>query len=266
MNKVVRLSIVAILMVSGVAWLLGSDFQPWVQTARKSAADQIMALVDSYELKVAQVQQKIKQYEESVVAQAKRRARFEKLLVRLDDGIDGADAVVSKNRSQLTSLHARLKDNKPVYASTGREMSSQQIEVTVETCKKEIKWAEQRKESLSTRRSSCSAQLDELNDMCDAAPAKVKSLRAFCADLKNKLALTREMQKWSDEMSASNEVGVKSPQVLEDELRAIDADIDAEVAGLSALLEVRTAHSVDPSVPRESLIAQIETVLGQEEF
>lgn len=267
MKTLVKSSVAGFVIVAALAAVLGTNFLPWVMTARKSAAGQLLALVDQYELKLHQVNRKISDYEDAVVAQAKRRSRMQSMLNRLDQGLEASQAAIRSHRGRLESLQTRLVSNGAVFTSTGQAMSSAAVQSAIDQNRRAIKLAEQRIDSLTKLRRPCDQQLAALDRACEVAPERIASLRIYCQDLESKITLAKEMQQWTDEMQIAQSPGGSTPKQIEQALREIEAEIDGEIAGLSALLSIRqSGGTTSLPVPTENLIAQIDDALGAPEI
>lgn len=263
MKTLVKYSAAGVFCVACLSFVLGNNFVPWLMTAKQSAANHLLELVDQYELKLQQANGKITDYEHAVVAQAKRRSRMKSMLDKLDHGLDESRAAIAAHRGKLVSLQARLVDHGTVFTSTGRTMSSTQIQAAIDQSRRAITFAQQRIESLNKLSQPCEQQLAALDHACEIAPTRIASLRTYCKDLEGKITLAKEMQQWTDEMLIAQSGGDRTPEHIEQALREIETDIDGEVAGLSTLLSIRHPDGA-PSlpVPTENLIAQIDDALG----
>lgn len=249
--------------------VLGKDYRPFMRTAQKSAAQKLLALVDQYELKIQQVHVKIEDYENRIVANSKQRFRVRSLLSDIDRRQSEATRQIANHRAKLESLQVRLINNDgTVFASTGEPMRSAEIQQTIDRSKRSIESNRHRAESHEKMSKSCQMVLQKLDVSCESGPEKIASLRSFAKDLRTKIAMAKEMQTLTDQVSSVVGETTSSEQIMES-MVAIDRDIDAELAGLSTLLSIRAGadniavdESLDESLNVESFISQCQTALS----
>ena len=255
MKSLLYTTVSVIVLLASLVATLGKNFGPWIKTGKDSIAEKLIDLVGKHEFQLNSVKAKIAEYESQIVEQAQQRMMLESLVGRVDQRLASARSTISEHRGQLHAIRRKLVAGDSVLASTGTSLSNDQVNSSVQHSERVIDMAVSREKSLSQLYKVCRARLEHLTLACDQAPQRLRELHDYCRDLQDKIAVAKDMQSWTSELS---DIGTTDPAFddLRGELSTISDKIDGQLAGLSTLMTIRQgAPDVAPAT--DDLIARI---------
>ena len=155
---------ILVLVVGGVLLsnLLGTDFNPFMRTARQSLSEKVLAMVDRQELQLNRAKQTLVDSRQAIAEQAKQKARLEQIVAKFKDSVSESRQTALHEHQNLAAMQRQLIAGETMFTSVGNPISNRQLATQVEQSSRRLKSAKQREESMQGLLGTAEARLTKL--------------------------------------------------------------------------------------------------------
>ena len=269
MFKTIRfaLGIVLILVIAiaGLRWVLGDDFQSWVNAGRSQLKNPLTKIVDEYQMKYEKAKIKVQDAKEtarelrvSVQKQKVAVGRLERQVV------EGRNSILAK-KQELELIRDPLSDGRDVFFVSGAKAESTELRDHIEMKGQQIAIAEEKLSLIDPMLQLRRKKLAQLQAFEKSAPSSIRRMVSSLDLLATKLDMYRDVRKlWDEEAAgqiAMDGLFAEAKKALEEAHYELDFKLAEFDAMVDMSLEIES--SVDATLlVGEDITEMIDSIVG----
>lgn len=246
-----------------LAGILGNDWVPFCNSVKNDAAKKLLSLVDQSELRLQQAEQQIRRFDEAVKENAGDVVLVAAKLEKLKRRRELTQVEINRYRGDLEQLKTGLLTGSGLVSTTGRQLAPAELQDRVDHQARMIDIRQSELKVLDKLLAVGNQRLATIQRFAVEAPRKRQQLVAQCELLKAKMVTANELKLWQAELQSFDVATDDRFQEVMESLEELGVQVDAEVAGMTALMELETEGPGIPTqqVSTEQLLAQIDRTL-----